>query len=184
MLGAIAAGYGPIRPVRAERLIDTAQLRSKAIEAIETPGHAPHHVSYLTPDCLFAGETGGVWLPEFKYLRPATPPKFFLDVALESLDKLIARKPTRLCYGHFGLTEKGGEMLSCHHQQLRLWEQIIRKAVKTSGGQDPAPRCLAALLQQDPLLSGFETLPADIKERETFFLSNSIHGFLGYVAAG
>jgi glyoxylase-like metal-dependent hydrolase (beta-lactamase superfamily II) len=181
VLGTTAAGYGPIRPVAADRLIDAREFRSRAVEAIETPGHSAHHVSYLTPDYLFAGEAGGVRLAEFDYLRPATPPKFFLDVALESLNKLIKRKPARLCYGHFGLAENGREMLRRHHRQLRLWERIIRDVTKASGGEDRTAACLKALMLEDPLLGGFEMLPADIKERETFFLSNSIRGFLGYV---
>lgn len=184
VLGATAAGYGPIRPVPADRLIDVEKFHAKTVEPILTPGHAPHHVAYRTSHCLFAGEAGGVWLPEFDYLRPATPPKFFLDVALDSVDKLIGCRPSCICYGHFGLAENGHEMLRRHHRQLRLWEQIIRKVMGAFAEEDPTGACLNDLLRKDPLLSGFHRLPADIKERETFFLSNSIRGFLGYVAAG
>jgi hypothetical protein len=50
---------------------------------------------------------------------------------------------------------------------------------------DPGPdienRCMAALLQKDPLLSGTYPMPPDIQERESTFFRNSLRGFIGYL---
>ena len=75
VLGAVAAGYGEPGPVARERLVPARGFAAQGITAHLTPGHAPHHVSYAAPPCLFAGEACGVRY-EFdggaEYLRPAT----------------------------------------------------------------------------------------------------------------
>jgi len=87
------------------------------------------HVSYLTEKYLFAGEAGGVFLSlnsGDEYLRPATPPRFFLEISTGSINTLIERNPERICYGHYGIRENAVNMLKKHRNQLLLWEEIIR----------------------------------------------------------
>lgn len=79
-LGDVARSYGPIRAVPGALLRDAAQFHDHGIKCFMTPGHAPHHVSYLIGSYLFAGEAGGCYseLPDGTFcLRPATPPRFF-----------------------------------------------------------------------------------------------------------
>jgi glyoxylase-like metal-dependent hydrolase (beta-lactamase superfamily II) len=105
-LGETGRAYGKIKPVPANQLIEVKHLDVKGVKAIPTPGHAPHHVSFIADQYLFAGETGGVrlLLPSGQtYLRPATPPRFFLETSLSSIDKLITTSPENICYGHYGM---------------------------------------------------------------------------------
>ena len=91
-LGKTAEAYGEIKPVPFDRFIEANNFTSKLIHPIITPGHSPHHVSYLVENYLFAGEAGGVFLspgPGKRYLRPSTPPRFFMEIYINSLDKLI-----------------------------------------------------------------------------------------------
>ncbi|MBT8375187.1 MAG: MBL fold metallo-hydrolase, partial [Deltaproteobacteria bacterium] len=77
-LGEKATAYGQIKPVSPDRFIAADQFMSELITPIFTPGHSPHHVSYLAKEYLFAGEAGGVFLSNncnSEYLRPATPPR-------------------------------------------------------------------------------------------------------------
>ncbi len=180
ILGSIAEGYGPITAVAQDRLVAADRFESRALQALLTPGHARHHVSYLSAEYLFAGETGGVVLPAVPagYMRPATPPRFFLDTALDSLDQLIACRPGKMCYGHFGIHDDGLQMLRRHRRQLLLWEKIIREHLATRRpGQDLLSTCTARLLEADPQLAGFHSLPPEVQQRETYFLGNSIKGF-------
>ena len=41
--------------------------------------------------------------------------------------------------------------------------------------------CVDYLVKTDPLLKGFDQLPADVQGRERNFLNNSIMGYWGYL---
>ena len=184
VLGSMALAYGPIQPVDAKRLIDVSHFHSEGVTPLITPGHAPHHVSYQVGNYLFAGETGGIYvsLPQRKfYMRPATPPRLFLDIALRSVDALIASQPKKICYSHYGMHEDALMMLETHREQLLYWEAQIRDEVQRRTGNDRVSACVNRLLREDPLMAKFEQLAPDIQERERYFLKNSIKGYLGWL---
>ena len=188
VLGSMALDYGPIKPVAENRLLDATRFHDERITPILTPGHAAHHVSFETEKYLFAGETGGVHvpLPENRfYLRPATPPKFFLETALRSVDTLTACRAKAICYGHFGIQKDAAKMLKIHRNQLLFWEKLIKDEMDHQGNQteDRVAACLERLLKEDPLMATFDQLPSDIQEREIYFLKNSISGYLGWLGS-
>lgn len=186
-LGETARAYGPFRPVPSKLLFDAVHYSAREIEPIPTPGHASHHVSFLLDTYLFAGEAGGVCLDMSEtddYLRPATPPRFFLETSIESIDILIAKKPSRICYGHFGIKEDAVGMLKTHRKQLFFWEKIIEDEMNRIGQADGTnflENCLQRCLQEDSHLKGFFHMDDAVKERERQFLHNSINGFAGYL---
>jgi glyoxylase-like metal-dependent hydrolase (beta-lactamase superfamily II) len=187
VLGAMALGYGPIQAVSRNRFLDAQQFTSAAIVPIITPGHAAHHVSYLTKPYLFAGEAAGVHFDNSRdrvYMRPATPPKFFFDIALESVDKLIASKPKKLCYGHYGMAPDAATMLQNHRQQLFDWKAIIGDEIHRSDAENLIDACVKRLLKKDSRLAYFDNLPEGVQEREKYFLRNSIKGFVGHLMSG
>ncbi len=184
-LGSIATAYGPLKPVNIDRLTDASAFNESPVIPVITPGHSLHHVSYLFKDCLFAGEAGGVCYPlrsGREYMRPATPPKFFCDIAVKSIDALISICPEKICYGHLGLKEDAVTLLKQHKEQLYFWEHIIRNEIGNSQNDDLILRCSGLLLAKDHLLEGFSDMEEDIKEREKIFLLNSIKGFIGYIS--
>lgn len=183
-LGSIATAYGPLKPVRPERLVDASVFNEASVIPVITPGHSLHHVSYIFEDCLFAGEAGGVCytLPSGgEYMRPATPPKFFMGTASRSIDSLISMNPRKICYGHLGLKDNAVNLLKQHKDQLYLWEDIIRNETDKSNKEDLFSRCKRLLLAKDHLLAGFSEMEEGVKEREKIFLLNSIKGFVGYI---
>lgn len=185
ILGDMARAYEPIVPVSGVRIVDCGQMDHPQIQCIDTPGHAVHHVSYIIDELLFAGEAGGVYLalPDHTtYLRPATPPRFFLETSLESIDRLIAKSPEKICYGHIGQSDNAVDMLQTHRGQLRHWFEWVRLFYQKGNAKGAAMQaCAEHLLAEDPLLKGFPLLPADVQERERSFLSNSIKGYWGYL---
>jgi len=185
VLGETALGYGPITAVAAERLVDAAEFSEKAIEVIQTPGHAVHHVSYATGDFLFAGETSGVWMDlnaKGEYLRPATPPRLYLDTAIASLEHLMAAAPRWLCYSHFGIGDGARERLKRHYDQLLYWEQLIdRLSAQKDNAEDMVDECFKMLLAEDSLVKNFSSLPPTTQQREAYFMRNSIRGYLGWL---
>lgn len=183
-LGDTARAYGPIRPVPEGCLVDAEGYDAFGVQTLATPGHAVHHVSFAYRGKLFAGEAGGVYaaIGDAVYLRPATPPRFYLETNLASLDRLRAVDHEILCYGHFGAVRDGRRRLAAHRRQLLEWAEII--AAVTAGlpaEVDPVEACLARLLEADPLLAAFHVLPEDVCGRERGFLRNSIRGFIGYL---
>ncbi len=182
-LGDTARAYGRISPVPANRVVSTEDLAEPDIDIIPTPGHAVHHVSYLVGDTLFSGEAGGVYreLPGGFYLRPATPPKFFLETSLESITRLEQVACRHMCYGHFGLTSHPAKLLKAHRRQLELWADMIAELTATTDNPDPVQTCLETLIQKDPLLSLWPQLSRTDQQRELSFMANSVRGFLGYL---
>ena len=189
-LGPIARTYGPIQPVPAKQLLPADQLSLPEVAAVDSPGHAPHHYSYLTNDgLLFAGEAGGVSLPlpdGTFYSRPATPPQFHMETALDSIDRLIAHGPRWMCYGHCGMRPGAVALLTEHRHQILRWLGLIRPWFATAGNDsaNAIETCSEDLLIKDPLVSGFCQLPPLVQRRERTFLHNSIRGFWGYLAKG
>ena len=181
-LGELAETYGPIKPVKRDRLIPHTEARAEGVDLIETPGHAVNHLSFIVQGNLFAGEAGGICLrgEGWEYLRPATPPVFFLKQFLESIDRLLSVQDLTMCYAHFGRAQGSHHMLKRERAQLLFWERIIREEMARS---DPliVERCMTRLLAEDPELRAYEAMSSADQEREKFFLGNSIKGYLGFL---
>lgn len=187
-LGATGQAYGPIWAVPHAQLLPADQFDHAGILPLETPGHSPHHYSYLHGEHLFSGEAGGVYLPLDHgegYLRPATPPRFFWDTYLKSLDCLLACEPQKICYGHFGMHGEARRMLVRHRGQLHRWRELFSAPENFAPmGEAERVRCLMdALLAQDPEMRAFGRLDGMTRAREEVFLANSIRGFWGCFAA-
>ncbi len=188
VLGDLALKYGEITPVPEPRMITPDAFKRDGFQVIRTPGHAAHHLSLLFRDYLFAGEAGGVYidLKNRYYLRPATPPKFILEEAVGSVDRLLEAGPREICYAHFGIHPDAKGMLGRYRNQLYLWRDVIAEQMKLSGQNGPDDlfsRCVPVLLERDELFRPFKDLSGDEKERETYFVRNGIQGISEYVAS-
>ena len=181
-LGEIAELYGPIKPVNPERIIPHTEARIKDLKIIETPGHAPHHLSFCYQGTLFAGEASGNYFIVHgqEYLRPATPPIFFLGECLKSVDRLLTEDDQPLCYAHFGRDKSSHRSLGRSRDQLNRWAAILKEEI-SSGPRHLQERCVDSLLEKDPELRAFETMEPDRQATERFFMANSIRGYLGFL---
>ena len=183
VLGAVAEAYGPPKPVAKDRLIPHTENNLKDLMIIETPGHAAHHLSFSYGNQLFVGEAGGNYLriEDMDYLRPATPPRFFFDIFVKSVDKLLAIDDQPICYAHFGGAERSHRLLRTFRDQLMRWKRIIREiTAEKLNDDDLVKRCIDTLLERDPNLRAFERMDPDNQERERFFMANSVKGFIGF----
>lgn len=129
--------FGPVEPIPRERLRsltdgDTVPLGDRAIEAIYTPGHASHHVCLLddATQSIFVGDALGVFLPDVRILRPATPPpEFDLELAVDSIERVAERRPSRLLFSHFGPTEEVTDICRLATQRIKGWADIVDQAL-------------------------------------------------------
>ncbi len=184
VLGEIAEAFGPPEGVKEKMCIPhtQAQAHMKNLVVIETPGHAPHHLSFSYGKNLFAGEAGGNYFPvrDMDYLRPATPPRFFLKDFLESVDKLMALGDQRICYAHFGDAPNSRQMLKRFRAQILRWKEVIQKEM-SPGSNDLVMRCVDSLLEKDHDLKAFRYMDPDTQKRERFFMANSVRGYIGFL---
>jgi glyoxylase-like metal-dependent hydrolase (beta-lactamase superfamily II) len=152
--------------------------RGLNLEIYLTPGHATHHLSIFdrANGVLIAGEAAGVCIEG--NVRPTTPPPFKLEETLASIDKLIALKPQKLCYGHFGCYDSAGERLKAYRQKLIVWHETVGDAAKA--GKSPE-EILTLLRKKDNSLSYLDHLDRDEYAREFALLINSINGLAGSV---
>ncbi len=100
--------WGTILPAPAERvsvLNDGDRVRVGGIEimAMDTPGHARHHLAFAIGRVCFTGDVAGVRLQGSDYLSvAAAPPQFDPAAYLASIDRLAAAGFDRLYLTHFG----------------------------------------------------------------------------------
>ena len=180
VLGNIAEAYGIIPPVPAENISwnSNIKLNNTAIDVIETPGHAPHHVCYKHDDLLFAGEVAGVNVPNNQgdYLRIATPPVFKYEIYRDSLIRASKLNVNHICFGHYGLRSDPANLFKNAIDQLELWVEVIGEWYDSKTDEE----IFQLLLETDLSIKEFPNLPEDIKKREAFFCLNSIKGIKGY----
>ena len=178
-LGSLAAEYGRIEPVPEEKVVDARDGmeldlgQGTVVELYFTPGHAPHHLSLYdrAGGVLISGEAAGVCLNG--NIRPATPPPFRLSEALDSIDKLTALKPQRICYGHFGCYDNAPERLTFIRNQILEWDRII--SVEAMAGRGPAD-ILSTLREKDSSLDYLDGLDRESYKVQYRLLINSIRG--------
>jgi glyoxylase-like metal-dependent hydrolase (beta-lactamase superfamily II) len=166
--------YGRMDPTEAERLHvvadgeEIAVSPSRTLVAVDSPGHAKHHVGFHDSESgvLFAGDAVGVKLPDGGVLRPATPPPDFdLDLALTSLHKFATRRPSAIALAHYGLLESPEELLAEAEETLCQWAETAETAFRE--GADIA----------DALSARFDSSLRDIDpvNREKLETLNGVH---------
>jgi glyoxylase-like metal-dependent hydrolase (beta-lactamase superfamily II) len=183
VLGNLALRYGEIDPVPEKNLIPLEEFNVEGFRLLATPGHAAHHISFVYDEYLFAGEAGGVFqdLGDAIYLRPATPPRFILEEAVGSVDRLLETEPQKICYAHSGMHPEAKKMLRVYRDQLFLWEEVIRGQMGRSSEENLMEDCIRALLRKDPLFRNFEHMEEGDQKRELYFTENSIRGYVEYL---
>lgn len=97
----------PIDPARMRTMDDgdRVQVGGRTLVAMETPGHAEHHLAFHDPDAglIFTGDVGGIRLDGARHVRPPTPPpEVDTDAWRTSIGRLRAVRPRMLLPTHFG----------------------------------------------------------------------------------
>jgi glyoxylase-like metal-dependent hydrolase (beta-lactamase superfamily II) len=160
--------WGELVPVPEENVAVVGE-QVLGCEAWPTPGHASHHVSFLSPDgTCFSGDVTGVVISPSTLIAPVCPPP---DVDLEawgqSLDSIVERRPERLCLPHFGLVEEPAEHVERTRERLRVWAGRVRdgateeefvRAAEQELADAADPETAAAYTQAGPLWQSYAGL--------------------------
>lgn len=87
--------------------------------ALDTPGHAEHHLSYFVDGYCFTGDVGGIRISAFPYLRlPFVPPELHLEKWHASIDKLQALNVRQVAPTHFGIFDDPAWHFEAIHRVL------------------------------------------------------------------
>jgi glyoxylase-like metal-dependent hydrolase (beta-lactamase superfamily II) len=118
--------WGELVPVPQENL-HVVGGTTLGLETFPTPGHASHHVCYLSADgTLYAGDAAGVRIQPDEYVAPPSPPpEFDLGVWNETLDELERRQPERLALNHFGVADDPQPHLAQLRRRLAAWADDV-----------------------------------------------------------
>ena len=104
----VAVPAGQVHALEDGDMVEAAGLRFRALD---TPGHAYHHMAYLVNGLCFSGDVAGVRLPGQSHVRlPTPPPEIDLPAWHRSVARLRDLKPDSLLPTHFGPI--GGDALT------------------------------------------------------------------------
>ncbi|MDD4903147.1 MAG: MBL fold metallo-hydrolase [Candidatus Bipolaricaulis sp.] len=109
-----------LRPAADGEVLDLG--RGVRLEAIYSPGHAPHHVCWFEQEerVLFAGDAVGHH--DVPVDLPLTvPPRFDLEKALATLSRLRSLRPQRIAYAHFGVADRAEARLATYARDVAAW---------------------------------------------------------------
>jgi glyoxylase-like metal-dependent hydrolase (beta-lactamase superfamily II) len=131
-----------IAPVEGGHRIDVGPGR--ALEMLETPGHARHHTCLvdLAEGAVIAGDAVGVQFPGAGIYPALPPPDVDLAAGLRSLDLIARLRPSRLLLGHFGPVPDAAAAIDVARAQWRLMGEAGRAAASPGEVGDEIARRL------------------------------------------
>lgn len=171
----------PISKRRIRSVQDNEQIalgNGVTLRTVWTPGHAPHHLSYLLEETgeLFTGDAVGVQYSAFPVLVPTSPPPSFnLERAVESLERLRGLSPMRLFTPHFGLLDNAREKLEENVNALLGWKS---KLEGITSSKSSVAQIVAVVTEE--FCEGIGRSSADLPEFLRSTIRVSVLGFLGY----
>lgn len=101
--------WGDFIPVPQAQLVahsdgDRIEIEDLSFQAVDTPGHANHHLVYILGDVCFSGDIGGVRLAGHHHVRiPMPPPEFHLEKWRASIHRLGDIPFSYIAPTHFGI---------------------------------------------------------------------------------
>jgi len=105
---------------------DAIEIEGLVFHALDTPGHAYHHMAYLFEGICFSGDVGGVRINAVaaRHIRlPTPPPEFHLERWRASLARLAGEDIQRIAPTHFGVFADPQEHLAALDRALQEIEQ-------------------------------------------------------------
>ena len=132
-LGEVAKLYDKPLPIPESRIISAengfeAKLGKTTLKALHTPGHAPHHITWINNNSAFVGDSLGLWYKEIDKAFPVTPGYYRHDLALQSIIAMSELNLKEIYYTHFGPRSSSGAFEQILNE-FQIWMKIVQKGV-------------------------------------------------------
>jgi glyoxylase-like metal-dependent hydrolase (beta-lactamase superfamily II) len=133
--------WGEIAPVPPAAMMtvkggERLEVGGRTLDVAYTPGHASHHVSYLSADSgvAFVGDTAGVRVvPNGFVLPPTPPPDIDLEAWAKSLTTLEGWGAETLLITHFGPASPTRHHLTAMRDHLGLVGRLSKDSLAVEG---------------------------------------------------
>lgn len=127
--------WGRLEPIEQERIVpmDDGQVirfGDVAIQAIHTPGHAIHHITFRLEDGLFTGDVGGIRIGNGPTIPPFPPPDIDLEAWADSIAKMRTANPTYIYPTHFGIKTDGPAHFDSLEENIHRIAAWVKEQVK------------------------------------------------------
>ena len=137
-LGEVAELYGKPLAIPESKIISAENnfeldLGKTKLKALHTPGHAPHHITWINGKSAFVGDSLGLWYPKIGRAFPVTPGYYRHDLALQSINLMSELDLEELYYTHFGprLSEGAFEQTI---SEFQAWMTIVEEGIEKNLG--------------------------------------------------
>ncbi len=176
--------WGRLEPIDADRIVamddgQDAAFGGLRIQALHTPGHATHHITYRLEDGLFTGDVGGIRLGEGPVIPPFPPPDIHLEDWSASLARMRATGARWVCPTHFGIFDDAEDHWDSLEEHLGIISRWVREGMAGGASEDelipPFQAFMADLLAKRGLPA---RLVEDYETADPAFMS--VQGLLRY----
>ena len=147
--------YGPILPVPEPQIRVPADgemigINGRQLQIVYAPGHALHHIAVYDRKTggLFCGEALGLPVPgsENTALPSVSAQDFYLDLYLETIQKLKKLEPRVLFYSHDGGVKETGELISGLEDSTQILGDVILEGLRNGEPTESIERRIQELL--------------------------------------
>lgn len=147
--------YGPILPVPEKQIKapedgEIIGINGRELQIIHAPGHALHHIAVYDRKTggLFCGETLGLPAPgdEENVLPAVSAQDFYLDLYLETVEKLQELKPRLLFYVHGAGVREPGRLFSSLTKNTVMLRDVILNGLKNGETTETIERKIQEML--------------------------------------
>lgn len=177
--------WGELIPIPAEQVTalhdnDVIQVGDLRFTALDTPGHARHHMTYALDDVAFTGDVAAIHLPGHAWVDvPAPPPEFDLDAWHESLARLGSHKFARIYPTHYGPIDEPSSHFAQVKETVSAVANFVAERLKAGDERDAILAQYEAWLEGRMQKAGIDT--ADIITYKTVNpMDMSVDGLIRY----
>ena len=137
-LGEVAELYGKPLAIPESKIISAENnfeldLGKTKLKALHTPGHAPHHITWINGKSAFVGDSLGLWYPKIGRAFPVTPGYYRHDLALQSINLMSELDLEELYYTHFGPRPSEGAFEQTI-SEFQAWMTIVEEGIEKNLG--------------------------------------------------
>ena len=137
-LGEVAELYGKPLSIPESRIISAENnfeldLGKTKLKSLHTPGHAPHHITWINGKSAFVGDSLGLWYPKIGRAFPVTPGYYRHDLALQSINLMSELDLEELYYTHFGPRPSEGAFEQTI-SEFQAWMTIVEEGIEKNLG--------------------------------------------------